>query len=45
VIAESGVKDVDDAVKLAREGANAILVGTALMRRPELSRDLANVRL
>jgi len=45
VVAESGVKDVDDAVKLAREGANAILVGTALMRRPELSRDLANVRL
>jgi indole-3-glycerol phosphate synthase len=45
VIAESGVKDVNDAVKLAREGANAILVGTALMRRPELSRDLANVRL
>jgi len=45
VIAESGVKDVDDAVKLAREGANAILAGTALMRRPELSRDLANVRL
>ncbi len=45
IIAESGVKDVNDAIKVAREGANAVLVGTALMRRPELSRDLSSVRI
>jgi indole-3-glycerol phosphate synthase len=45
IIAESGVKDVGDAIRLAREGANAILVGTALMKKPELSRDLASVRI
>ncbi len=43
IIAESGVKNVNDALELAREGANAILVGTALMKNVELARELSSV--
>ena len=45
IIAESGVKGVDDASRLAREGANAVLVGTALMRNMELARGLSGVAI
>ena len=45
IIAESGVKGVDDASRLAREGANAVLVGTALMRNMELARGLSSVAI
>lgn len=43
IIAESGIRGIDDAVKLTREGANAILVGTALMRNTELARELSGI--
>ncbi|ADN49635.1 indole-3-glycerol phosphate synthase TrpC [Vulcanisaeta distributa] len=45
IVAESGVKTVNDALRLAREGANAVLVGTALMRSVELARDLSSVAI
>ena len=45
IIAESGVKGIDDASRLAREGANAVLVGTALMRNMELARELSSVAI
>ncbi len=45
IIAESGVKSVEDALRLANEGANAVLVGTALMRNMNLSRELSVVRV
>lgn len=45
IIAESGIKGVNDALRLAKEGANAVLVGTALMRNAELARDLSNIAL
>ncbi len=45
VVAESGVKTVNDALKLAKEGANAVLVGTALMRDAELAKDLSSVAI
>ncbi len=45
IIAESGIKGVEDALKLANEGANAVLVGTALMRNMNLSRELSEVRV
>lgn len=45
IVAESGVGSVEDARTLAEAGANAILVGTALMRRPELGAELGRVRL
>ncbi len=45
IVAESGVKTVNDTLRLAREGANAVLVGTALMRSVELARDLSSVAI
>ena len=45
IVAESGVKSIDDASRLAKEGANAILVGTALMRNMELARELSGVAI
>jgi len=40
VIAESGVSSRGDAERLASAGANAVLVGTALMRDPSLAGEL-----
>lgn len=45
IIAESGVGSARDAEELVKAGANAILVGTALMRRVELGFELSNVKL
>ncbi|ADY01628.1 Indole-3-glycerol-phosphate synthase [Vulcanisaeta moutnovskia 768-28] len=45
IIAESGVRGVNDAVRLAREGANAILVGTALMRNVELAKEFSGITI
>ncbi|WP_069806976.1 indole-3-glycerol-phosphate synthase [Vulcanisaeta thermophila] len=45
IIAESGVNGVREALELARAGANAVLVGTALMKKPELAVELSGVRL
>jgi indole-3-glycerol phosphate synthase len=45
IIAESGIRNAEDAIRLAREGSNAILVGTALMRNPNLSEELSNIKL
>ncbi|MGC9136612.1 indole-3-glycerol-phosphate synthase [Caldivirga sp.] len=45
VIAESGVRGKSDAEVLAKEGVNAILVGTALMRNPTLAKELHEVRV
>jgi indole-3-glycerol phosphate synthase len=45
IIAESGIRNAEDAIRLAKEGSNAILVGTALMRNPNLSEELSNIKL
>ncbi|KUO90779.1 MAG: indole-3-glycerol-phosphate synthase [Thermocladium sp.] len=45
IIAESGVSSRLDAEKLAGAGANAVLVGTAIMRDPRLARELRGVRI
>ncbi|WP_446752770.1 indole-3-glycerol phosphate synthase TrpC [Vulcanisaeta sp. JCM 16161] len=45
IIAESGVRNSSDALRLAREGANAVLVGTALMRDMELARELSGLTI
>ena len=45
IIAESGVRGRGDAEALAREGVNAVLVGTALMRNPALAGELHDVKL
>ena len=45
IIAESGIRSRGEAEVLAREGANAILVGTALMKNPTLAKELNEVRL
>jgi len=43
VIGESGIEDRTDAENFAAAGVNAILVGTSLMRKPELARDLSSI--
>ena len=45
IVAESGVRTVEQAQRLASEGANAVLVGTALMKNPQLAEGLSKVRL
>jgi len=45
IVAESGVRDRGTAELLAREGANALLVGTALMRNPQMAKELYDIRL
>jgi indole-3-glycerol phosphate synthase len=35
LVAESGVHSREDALRMARAGADALLVGTALMERPD----------
>ncbi|MGC8596591.1 MAG: indole-3-glycerol-phosphate synthase [Thermocladium sp.] len=45
IIAESGVSSGLDAERLARAGANAVLVGTAIMRNPRLAVELRGVRI
>ena len=45
IVAESGVRDRSTAELLAREGANALLVGTALMRNPQMAKELYDIRL
>ncbi len=44
IIAESGVSSRKEAEAYVEAGANAILVGTALMRSPELARELGSIR-
>ncbi|HSL01039.1 MAG TPA: indole-3-glycerol phosphate synthase TrpC [Rubrobacteraceae bacterium] len=44
LVAESGVKTVDDGRRLRAAGADAILVGEAAMREPVLVKRLASVR-
>ncbi|MEB3779387.1 MAG: indole-3-glycerol-phosphate synthase [Desulfurococcales archaeon] len=36
IVAESGVNTAEDAIRVIRAGANAVLIGTAVMKRPEL---------
>jgi Indole-3-glycerol phosphate synthase len=42
-IFESGIKTIDDADKVAESGANAILVGTAIMKNLSFLNDLINL--
>lgn len=44
VIFESGIDNKNIAEKIANIGANAILVGTALMKNPELANTLSNIK-
>lgn len=43
-VSESGVKDADDIVKLRAIGADAVLIGEALMRAPDKKAKLAELR-
>lgn len=43
-VAESGVKDLEDAKRLFAMGYDAILVGEALTRRPELCEELCSLK-
>jgi indole-3-glycerol phosphate synthase len=45
VIFESGINNENMARKIASTGANAILVGTALMKNPELAKTLSNIKI
>ncbi len=45
IVLESGVSSVNDVKLAAAHGANAVLVGTLLMRHPEVSHELTRVRL
>lgn len=41
IVAESGISNTEGAIRLIKEGANAILVGTAIMRNPTLAKELS----
>ena len=41
VVAESGIRSVEDLARMARAGAHAVLVGEAFMERPDPGRALA----
>jgi indole-3-glycerol phosphate synthase len=43
VVAESGISSAEDVRRAREAGADAVLVGTALMRRPELLVEIAGV--
>ena len=43
-VSESGVKDGEDVQRLREIGADAVLVGEALMRAPDKSSKLAELR-
>jgi len=45
LVAESGIKTVADAVRLAEAGADALLVGETLMRSPNIMVDLPALRV
>ena len=44
VVAESGILTADDVRRLEAAGADAVLVGEALMREPDVGRALARLR-
>jgi indole-3-glycerol phosphate synthase len=43
-VSESGVRDREDIEKLEKAGADAVLIGEALMRAPDISLKLAQLR-
>jgi indole-3-glycerol phosphate synthase len=45
LVAESGIKTVADAQRLAEAGADALLVGETLMRSPNIMVDLPALRV
>ena len=45
LVAESGIKTVADAIRLAEAGADALLVGETLMRSPNIMIDLPALRV
>jgi indole-3-glycerol phosphate synthase len=45
LVAESGIKTVADAIRLAEAGADALLVGETLMRSPNIMVDLPALRV
>ncbi len=45
IIFESGINSEDTAKKVANNGANAILVGTTLMKNPELIKILSTIKI
>jgi indole-3-glycerol phosphate synthase len=45
VIFESGISNENIAKRVAEVGANAILVGTALMKNPEIAEALSNIKI
>ena len=44
LVAESGIFENDDVLRLERAGAHAMLVGEALMRQPDLAQALRRLR-
>jgi indole-3-glycerol phosphate synthase len=44
LVAESGIHSREDALRMARAGADALLVGTALMERPEMLAELNGLK-
>ena len=43
-VSESGVKDREDIIRLEQAGADAVLVGEALMRAPDIAAKLKELR-
>ncbi len=43
-VSESGVKDAADVAKLREAGADAVLIGEALMRAPDKKAKIAELR-
>ena len=43
VVAESGIHQRDDILRLQKAGAKAFLVGESLMREPDISRKLKDL--